>query len=625
MCGLVGAVSTNMLTEVDLNWIRTATNHLKHRGPDDAGDWFSATTHSALGHRRLSVIDLSSGGHQPMTSTNGSHHLVFNGEIYNFEDLKAELLALGHDFLSTSDSEVLLKAYDQWGVGCLQHLNGQFAFAIVDEIRGEVILGRDRAGEKPLYYTQLNSGTFLFSSELKAMTDHSEILSVITGEDLSYFLSHGYLSTERTILKGIKRLAPAHYLRIDMSTGGAISKRYWSMPVLTRVPSDRTDLCVELEELLSTAIKRQYQADVPVGVLLSGGLDSSIIATLAARSHNDMNTFTAIFPESGELDESPYAKLISDSISSNHIELEVRKPSLELLEYLATNFDEPILDASLIPTYLLAQQVRRNCVVTLGGDGADELFGGYKHYSRTISMQKLHNTFPNPITRLTASIGQLIFPFGAPGNAWFRLLAVDSAHFDPQPDRMFDRNNAKSLFSGFSINDPATTLQTEEWVKHSDLVDSLLRQDFTNYLPNDILVKLDRYSMLASLEMRSPYLDKEIIEFAFSKVPSKLKVNEDNRKILLNDLGQKILPASFQFGRKMGFIPPIIQWGQTPEWRDFMKGVLLSPEQQIFDRKVLAGYFQRSAKRPLLVERLLTLTLFEIWRRTNSVKLDLTS
>ena len=495
---------------------------------------------------------------------------------------------------------------------------GQFAFVIVDESRNEVLLLRDRAGEKPLYYCYLRGNTIIFGSELKAVMSHSGINSQFDSIDVSHFLTRGFNSSNSSIISSIKRLPPANFMKFSLSGGRSNPKQYWAIPDPVEIRINDEALDLELEELLTAAIGRQYQADVPVGILLSGGLDSSIITTLAARNYKNLNTFTAVFPESHQHDESIFARLISESVASNHVELEIRKPTLELIEFLASNFDEPILDSSLIPTYLLSQEVRKFCTVTLGGDGADELFGGYKHYSRALLIQKIRRTIPGPIAPIIASLGQKILPFGVPGNAWFRLLASNASGLEPQPDRMFDNENAKKLFANFKLSEISSEIEasSKSQVK-LDLISTMLREDFRTYLPNDILVKLDRYSMLTSLEMRSPFLDRNVIEFAFSKVPTRLKVVGSERKIILNQLGKRILPGSFEFGRKMGFIPPVILWGQTEEWRNFMQSILLSQEQTLFDKKAISQYFASSKKRPLLTERLLTLTMFEIWRQKN--------
>jgi asparagine synthase (glutamine-hydrolysing) len=617
MCGLAGVVSASTLRQIDIQWTRQAIDTLTHRGPDDSGYWISQDATMALGHQRLAVVDLSIGGHQPMESEDSQIQLVFNGEIYNYMDLKSELIALGHAFRSRSDSEVIVNSYKQWGSECVKRLNGQFAFVIIDRLKQIALLARDRAGEKPLYYANLNPETIAFASELKALALHPSVKKNISSEDLSYFLLNGYFESTKTMISSVLRLPPAHILTINMATNSQELTRYWSLPNLQENKKDLPQLCNELEELLTVAISRQYQADVPVGILLSGGLDSSIIATLAARKNSEVRTFTAVFPESKELDESMHAKLISDSIASKHIELEIHKPSLDLIEFLASNFDEPILDPSLIPTFLISREIRKHCTVALGGDGADEIFGGYRHLSRLLKIRKLQRFVPETLSREIGKLGQTLIPFGVPGNALLRAFATRMTETQPQYERMFDVKNANKIFRDFLSSDTQNIEQVPLKSSESEFLDSLLRQDFMNFLPNDILVKLDRYSMLNSLEIRAPFLDVDVVEFAFREVPARYKVQGEKRKILLTELGKQVLPKSFQHGRKMGFIPPVIQWGKTNEWQEFMKEILFSPKQILFDKSVLADYFEISDQRPLLIERLLTLSMFEIWRSKN--------
>ena len=617
MCGLIGIVSSSTLSQRDIEWAKEAIQKLTHRGPDDSGYWASHDETMALGHQRLAVVDLSIGGHQPMESEDSQIQLVFNGEIYNYKDLKSELITLGHTFRSNSDSEVIIESYKQWGSDCVHRLNGQFAFVIIDRIKQIAILVRDRAGEKPLYYAYLNSQTIAFASELKALVLHPSVEKNISPEDLSYFLLNGYYESNKSIVSSILRLPSAHILTVNFINNSHELSRYWSLPMAQENNKDLPELSKELEELLTVAIARQYEADVPVGILLSGGLDSSIIATLAARKNSEIRTFTAIFPESKDLDESVHAKLIADSIASKHIELEIRKPSLDLIEFLASNFDEPILDTSLIPTFLISREIREHCTVALGGDGADEIFGGYRHLSRSLALRKLHSFVPEFFSSRVSKLGQTFIPFGVPGNALLRAFGTRMTDTQPQHERMFDEKNANKLFRDFLPPETKDMEQDLSKSGESEFLDSLLRQDFMNFLPNDILIKLDRYSMLNSLEIRAPFLDVDIIEFAFREVPAKYKVQGGKRKILLTELGKQILPESFQHGRKMGFLPPVMQWGKTDEWQEFMKNILFSPNQSLFDKGVIANYFEISHKRPLLIERLLTLSMFEIWRCKN--------
>lgn len=618
MCGILGIANATGLLAEDCQWIAPGLILLEHRGPDDSGQWLSSDSKVAIGHRRLSVIDLSSRAHQPMHSQDSQLHLTFNGEIYNFQELRDELISLGHKFSTSSDSEVLLTSYRQWGVECLKFLKGQFAFAIVDEANERLFLARDRAGEKPLYFVDLENMSFAFASEAKVLQAHPGSSKTVSTTALSSFLIYGFAPSESSIVSDISKLLPGTYLVRNLKSGTSQISTYWVPPKPRAHHKDAENVARELKTLLAKAIERQFIADVPVGILLSGGLDSSIVTALATEKIGKVKTYTATFPEDPTLDESTHARLITDHFSTDHSEFEIRRPSLDLIEYLGSNFDEPIFDSSLIPTYLLSCQIQKTCTVALGGDGADELFGGYRHYSRALQLLHLQKLIPSIGLKAFSVFVRHLFPFGKPGSSYFSQLIDTKALRDPMLNRMFDFNSAKKIFPGFDTN----AIREQSTWREDDPIDSLTRQDFRQYLPNDILVKIDRYSMLTSLEMRSPFLDEDVVEYAHVRVPSHLKVNETGRKIILAQLGKDILPANFEFGRKLGFTPPVIRWGLTPEWVSFMKGHLLAPSQVIFDKVAISLLFKQIEKRPLIVDRLLSLTLFEIWRKKNNLTIS---
>jgi asparagine synthase (glutamine-hydrolysing) len=619
MCGFVGVFNPKKLTTSEELWISQALSLIKHRGPDDSGRWTGMNHCVSLGHQRLAVIDLTNGGHQPMHSQDQKLHLVFNGEIYNYVDLKEELESEGFVFFTNSDTEVLLNAYLAWEDECVNHLNGQFAFGILDENKGQLFLARDRAGEKPMYFAQLVSGSIIFGSELKTLAHHPETNSVVDIENLREFLTRGQLRGERSILKGIQKLLPAHTAIFNLKTNHLKVSQYWK-PRQVELHSSRDNLkqlSKNLEVLLTQAVERQFVSDVPVGVLLSGGLDSSIVTAIASKSQGSIQTFTAVFSDSRELNEAVHAKLVADHFDTIHHEVEILIPPLEVLEFLGSNFDEPIFDPSIIPTYLLSKEIKKFCTVALGGDGADELFGGYKHYSRALQTLEIQSFLPIGLRKVLSLVGSRLVPLGKPGHARFRQLIQDHYPFDPQEERMFELDTADSIL-GISCERRSTMIPNRKHFSlESDLVTTLCNHDFYNYLPNDILVKIDRCSMLSSLEMRSPFLDMDVMNFALGLVPGNLKATKNKRKILLNDLGRQILPREFDFERKLGFIPPTTKWGLTHEWQEFMKSYLLSEKQNVFEKPILKEYFADLENQPLLVDRLLMLTLFEIWRQKN--------
>lgn len=387
MCGIVGIVSAKPIE--GCSWLHQAREALVHRGPDDAGEWWAPDGRVGLAHRRLSILDLSPAGHQPMADESGELHIVFNGEIYNHRELRAELEGKGHRFRSRTDTEVILYAYREWGSECLPRLNGMFAFGLYDMRSGSLILARDRAGEKPLFY-HLADGTLRFGSELKALLADPALPRSIDPEALDCYLATGYVPGERCILRGYRKLPPAYALLFDVRRGSARMWRYWQLPDLLpdAQTTDEAAALEELEHLLEDAVRRQLVADVPVGVLLSGGVDSSLVTAMAVRSDARVKTFTIRFPGHGKLDETEHARLIARHFGTEHTELAAEPTTANLIPKLARQFDEPMVDSSMIPTFMVAQLVRQHCTVALGGDGGDELFGGYQHYSRLLWMQK---------------------------------------------------------------------------------------------------------------------------------------------------------------------------------------------------------------------------------------------
>jgi asparagine synthase (glutamine-hydrolysing) len=349
-------------------------------------------------------------------------------------------------------------------------------------------------------------------------------------------------------------------------------------------------------------------------VLLSGGLDSSLIAALSARINPDIKAFTAIFPEEELLNEAKYAKDVSDYLNLAQVEVPIFQPSLDELVYIGNNFDEPIFDLSIIPTYLLSKEIGRYCKVVVGGDGADELFGGYSHYLRSLKISKLHNILPIQFRSFGNYLARSKLIDGKRGEFLLKQMLSHSYNLDPLGNRMFSNREAENL----SLS--KIEIITEEnnssnlFANELDMADFLMRNDFNIFLPSDILVKVDRASMLASIEMRSPYLDYKIVEFAFRDIPSNFKIHDNDSKRILKDVAKRYLQPGFEYTRKSGFIPPTTLWASQPEWNDFMKFYLLSDKQDLLNKNVINSLFEKSKNNKHVLERLLILTLFEIWR-----------
>ncbi len=553
-----------------------------------------------------------------MHDASGSYHIAFNGEIYNHQELRAELTRAGFSFCSQSDTEVLLGAYQQWGIDCLAHLNGMFAFSLYDQQKERLFLARDRAGEKPLFY-HLFDGTLHFASELKALMVNSDLPRRINLQALDCYLAMGCVPGDACILDGFNKLPPAHALVFDLRTDAVKVWRYWQLPELTQEAGisliNEAELLEELDTLLEDVVRRQLVADVPVGILLSGGLDSSLVTAMAARTSTRVKTFTIGFPGAGALDETEHARLIARHFATEHLELMADPATADLLPRLAHQYDEPMVDSSMIPTFLVSQLVRQHCTVALGGDGGDELFGGYTRYSHLLSMQPQQRWFPLPVRQAIAWSAMSGLPVGLKGRNWLQGYGVDLAHELPPTVTLFDAATRAKLMANRGAWEPvAEALWRQRIPAHSDLLQRATRMDFGMYLAEDILVKVDRASMLNSLEVRAPLLDYRLIEFAFGRLPSSCKATSSNKKIMLKRLAQRILPTGFDLRRKQGFSIPLAQWLKAGPFRELFHEIL-TDRQCLFDHKTITGLLRGQDQGRSNSERLFGLVLFELWRR----------
>jgi len=612
MCGIVGRLAASPVAERSV--LSAACETLRHRGPDDAGVWWSADGRVGLAHRRLAIIDLSPGGHQPMLDPAGEFVVVFNGEIYNYRDLRGDLIARGHRFRTASDTEVLLAAYREWGVECLARLNGMFAFALFDARTGQLFLARDRAGEKPLFYRHEGT-TFQFASELKALMADPAMPRTIDPGALDCYLAMGFVPGDQTILRGVKKLPPGHALTFQLATGCARVWRYWRLPEPPpddNAPEDE-DLVGELERLLAGAVARQMVADVPVGVLLSGGVDSSLVTAMAVRATPRVKTFTVRFPGFEGFDETAHARLIARHFATEHHELEAEDASVDLLPALARQFDEPLADSSMIPTFLVSRLVRRHCTVALGGDGGDELFGGYLHYPRFLWMEQRLARLPRAAARAGAGVARLL-PSQVRGRNWMTALGTDLDTDVPFVSGLFDPAQRRRLLNRPDWAASAEHCRTARMPVTGDLLQRATRLDFENFLAEDILVKVDRASMANSLEVRAPLLDYRVVEFAFGRLASRQRATADERKVLLRRLCRRVLPPAFDDRRKQGFSVPLNAWLARGPWRDAFRDAL-SDRASMFDRATALALLDRAGSYARNGERLFALVMFELWRR----------
>lgn len=561
MCGIAGVVQRGPGTRAGLGSrvARVMAGSLTHRGPDDAGVWESADGTVALAHRRLSIIDLSPLGRNPMAWDHGRLWITFNGEIYNFLELRQELESAGHRFRSHTDTEVILAAYDQWGIDCVDRLVGMFAFAIWDEPKRRLWLVRDRLGKKPLYYTEAG-GTLRFASELKALVADPDVPREINPEAVRLYLRYGYVPSPYTIYSGIHKLSPAHHLICER--GRVTIHRYWD-PVQHALQSKpRTDAAAEaeLESQLATAVRQRMIADVPLGGFLSGGIDSSlVVALMQEQSTAPVRTFTIRF-DNPEYNEADHAAAVARHLGAEHHEHTCdERQMLSVIDRLPQMFDEPFADSSAVPTYLVSQTARERVTVVLSGDGGDELFFGYPRY-RFHSAAAAVLSMPRSLRRAAA--------FGAARMPTRRLRRIADVLRSDDEDRYarfiswWSPADIATMTGRTPIDAPlyADVFQRTAGLPRDDRPGLL---DLVSYLPEDILTKVDRASMAVSLEVRAPLLDHRVVEFALG-LPTSLKRRRGTMKWLLRQLLYKRVPRELVDRPKMGFGVPLGDWFRGP-------------------------------------------------------------
>jgi asparagine synthase (glutamine-hydrolysing) len=567
-------------------------NRLAHRGPDDSGTWVEAESAVAFAFRRLSILDVSPEGHQPMVSASGRYVLVFNGEIYNFADLRSDLVRYGHHFRGHSDTEVMLASFDQWGIGAsVRKFNGMFAFAVWDAQERAIVLGRDRLGKKPLYYGWQGE-TFIFGSELKALRAHPEFRSTLNRDSLVLFMRHGYVPSPYSIYDGICTLPAGNLLTVGVRGGWGTRAptQYWS----ARVPQealvhdpvpDSEDLLIEqLDALLRNSVAIRMVADVPLGAFLSGGIDSSlVVALMQAQSDRQIKTFTIGFREKA-YDEAPYARRVARHLGTQHTELIVTaRQALEVVPNLPALYDEPFADASQIPMYLVSQLARRSVTVCLSGDGGDELFGGYSRYQHLQTLWRMLQPVPGPVKRLaSAALSRMIQgPTGALAatlpresgarsrvyRAQQKMITLSTYLHADRPEALYHQMMsywAQPLAVVIGAHEPPTALTDQsQWASLPHYMQRIMYSDMVMYLPDDILVKVDRASMRAGLEARAPLLDYRIAEFAL-RLPLAMKLRNGSSKWLLRRLLSRYVPSHLVERPKMGFGVPIGSWLRGP-------------------------------------------------------------
>jgi asparagine synthase (glutamine-hydrolysing) len=617
VCGIAGMIGKQ--NEVaDATDVRRMCQTIVHRGPDDEGIYTQGPV--GLGMRRLSIIDLA-GGRQPIHNEDQSVWVVFNGEIYNFPELRRELETRGHCFYTHSDTEVIVHLYEEMGSDCVKKLRGMFAIALYDERRQFLLLARDRLGKKPLHYAHVN-GRLFFGSEIKTILAVAPELAEINPEGILQYFYFAYIPDPLTAFQRIHKLPPGHLL--EYSAGQVTTRQYWDVPAFGTNTASEEECLEELERRLAEAVRIRLISDVPLGALLSGGVDSSIVVALMARaSGTQVKTFSIGFRDQN-FNEGEYARMVAERFGTDHHDLVVEPNITEALDLLSHMMEEPFGDSSMIPTYYVSKLARQHVTVALSGDGGDELFAGYDRY--IVNLRRGRYVIPPWMGRLYRNYVYPRLPQDVRGRkfAWNISLPqreryLDGLSFLPALHRERNLFTDDFVATAGQLADPLRQFEDYyEGAPARDPLSRLLYLDMKTYLTADILAKVDRMSMATSLEMRCPILDHELVEW-IAGLPLKFKFQSGTRKYLLKKLAVRLgIPPALLHRRKQGFSLPLAQW-MRGELKDSLLGILTEP------RTVQRGYFNPSAIRGLLDEHfcgrrdhagvIWLLLVFELWHR----------
>ena len=620
MCGICGVVGPAASAEL----VDRMCGQIIHRGPDDQGIW--AQPGAALGMRRLSIIDVA-GGHQPMSNEDGTVWIVFNGEIYNYLDVRKDLEGHGHRFATRSDTEVMIHGWEEWGESSVEHLRGMFAYALWDSRAGTLFLARDRLGKKPLYYTVVN-GTLCFGSEIKAMLAYPEIPREVNPIALDAYLTYRYVPGSITMFQGIQKLLPGQ--RLTWRDGKLSLRQYWQPRYEAHAQAASEEEYIErTTELLREAVRIRLMSEVPLGAFLSGGLDSSIIVGLmAGLMDQPVKTFSVGFGEGGDIDEVAHAKIVAEHFGTDHHELTVKADAAELLPRLVWHMDEPVADSAAIPTFLISEVARKEVTVVLTGEGSDELFAGYPRYygDRLLSMVEF---LPQPARKPLAAAGHL-FPSTSDQRlvryAHRALSAAGQSRAEryrnwmtvfrqPEKDALYSSSLRAALGQGQQAH-PGEPLLSGPITR--DFLHMMLEYDVLGWLPEDLLMKVDKMGMAASIEARMPFLDHVLFEYV-AGMPEEMKLRGRTSKYILRQIARGLLPESIRQRKKHGFDVPVNRWLRN-DLRPMLHELLSA------DRLRAHGFFEPEAIARLIEEhesgrrdhqhRLWTLLCFQLWYET---------
>ena len=625
MCGIAGYL--DLTQQADQSLIETMTRTMHHRGPD--GEGYHLDGPIALGHRRLSIIDLA-GGKQPMADDSERYWITFNGEIYNFPDLRTQLKQQGHQFLTRCDTETILAAYKQYGENCVDHLRGMFAFAIWDSLDKTLFLARDRVGKKPLYYF-FDGQRFIFASEIKAIIQHPIVSREIDHQAIADYFNYNYIPFPRTIFKSIRKLRPGNILKLSIQSDNLLNlqeQEYWDVRYSPELDIPEAEWCEALRDKIAEATKIRMISDVPLGAFLSGGIDSSaVVAFMSQAQSAPVKTFSIGFKEE-DFSETKYARQVAEQFGTEHHEYIVEPDAMEMLPKLAWAYDEPFADSSAVPTYYVSRLARGHVKVILSGDGGDETFAGYRRYLWANDMHRC-DVIPDALKKLVFGLPSSLMPDGMRGKGMLRHLS--NAPFEryaglntfgelPYLSKLFSDGFKASLSGHFEEKYPDFSL-FRHYYDHCNADDYLTRVQYLDtkvYLAEDILTKVDRASMLCSLETRAPLLDHEVLELA-AKIPPTMKLKNGETKYMLKKALEPILPENILYRKKMGFGVPLVHWFKG-DLVDYAHDVLLSKqalERGYFNMQQIESLLQLHQKQGRdMSAKIWSLLFFEHWCQT---------
>ena len=601
MCGIVGVVNSEKAIQPGL--VERMRDSFSYRGPDDSGLWKNHDHSIVFGHRRLSIIDRSHNGHQPMLDASSQCVIVFNGEVYNYIEIRVELEKKGHQFVTNTDTEVVLKSYLEYGKSCVQKFNGMFAIAIWDPRLGQLLLLRDRLGIKPLYY-YLDAHQLIFASECKAINIALPDKTGINHELIDQYMSFGYVPGENTLQKSIKKLLPGHQAIYDVKTKQFKVEQYWDLPFDNKEDRGLDFYLTESKALLNSAIDLRLRSDVPLGIFLSGGIDSSaVVGLLAERTDKPLETYSVAYDFGKEFDETYYARMVSDKFKTNHHELFLKPETFRdfIPDYIRL-MDEPVTESAAISLYFLSKMTTQDVTVVLSGEGSDEIFGGYDLYRYMTFIEKYRGVVGGRGAGMLAGLSALPGLKSSKLGKYIQMAALPLQErykgistYDERIKSSLYRPDFKSqLLASDQVAKIEAFLSKSFGNKDADALSQMLYFDTKTWLVDDLLIKADRMSMASSLELRVPFLDYRLVEFA-SRMPSKYKIHNGQGKYILKKMMEGLLPDEIINRKKMGFPTPLKIMFQGA-LKDYSSDLLLSSNSKIMQ------YFEREYVGSLLRE-----------------------